>query len=74
MLIIYTNDCLLFAKEDSTIDAVLTALKSTYDLEDQGNVQDYLSIRIQRDPITQTITMTQPGLIKSILNDLNLQV
>jgi hypothetical protein len=72
MLIVYTDDCLFFAKEDVTIDNIISALKSTFALEDQGTVHDYLGIHIQRDPINRTITMTQPGLINSILTDLNL--
>jgi hypothetical protein len=35
-------------------------------------VQDYLGSRIIKDPKTKTIMMTQPGLIKLVLYDLNL--
>jgi len=35
-------------------------------------VQDYLGIHIIKDPATKTISMTQPGLIESVLQDLNL--
>jgi hypothetical protein len=41
-------------------------------LEDQGNVSDFLSIRIVEDPVNKTINMSQPGLIESVFQDLNL--
>lgn len=72
MMIIYTDDCLIFAQEDSTIDTLINALSKSYLLEDQGNVQDYLGIRITTDPSSKTITMLQTGLIESIIHDVGL--
>ena len=71
-MIVYTDDCLIFAKENSTIDALIKTLNETYLLEDQGTVSDYLGIRISKNASTKEITMTQPGLIDSILQDLHL--
>jgi len=72
IMVIYTDDCLIFAKEDSTINALLSALSQTYKLEDQGTVNDYLGICISKDFTSKTISMIQTGLINSILDDLNL--
>jgi len=72
ILIVYTDDCIIFAKDDMTIDTLIRNLSTSYQLEDQGNVQDYLGIRITKDPINKSITMTQPGFIESVLADLNL--
>jgi hypothetical protein len=72
IIIVYTDDCIIFAREDSTIDALIHNLSQTFLLEDQGSVQDYLGIRITKDPINKSISMTQPGLIESVLADLNL--
>jgi hypothetical protein len=44
----------------------------SFQLEDLGSVQDYLGIHIIKDPSTQSIQLTQPGLIASVLHDLNL--
>ena len=71
-MVIYTDDCLIFPWNDSTIDSLLRALLSQYLLEDRGNVSDYLGIRITKDPVTREIHMSQPGLIEFILADLNL--
>jgi len=72
LMVIYTDDCLIFPWNDSTIDSLLRALLSQYLLEDRGNVSDYLGIRITKDPVTREIHMSQPGLIEFILADLNL--
>jgi hypothetical protein len=72
IMIIYTDDCLIFANNGSTIDTLIKSLNEYYMLEDQGTASDYLGIRIQKDSTTCQITMTQPGLIDSILQDLHL--
>jgi hypothetical protein len=71
-MVIYTDDCLIFAREDATIDNLISELNKTYLLEDQGNVLDYLGIRITNDPTSKTITMQQTGLIESIISDVGL--
>jgi hypothetical protein len=72
IMVVYTDDCLIFAKDDNVINSLLDKLSSTYLLEDQGDVNDYLGIHIFKDTTKRTITMTQPGLIESIIADLNL--
>jgi hypothetical protein len=72
LMVVYTDDCLIFAKNDAIIDDLIQALSTTYLLEDQGRVNDYLGIRITKDSHSKTISMTQPGLIEAILNDLHL--
>jgi hypothetical protein len=74
IMVVYTDDCLIFAQNDSVIDTLIKVLSDTYLLEDQGTVNDYLGTWITKDPKTKTIHMVQPGLIESILNDLHLPV
>jgi hypothetical protein len=71
-MIVYTDDCLIVAKDNTIIDTLVKSLNDTHQLEDQGSVSDYLGIRIVKNPETRQITMTQPGLIDSILQDLHL--
>jgi hypothetical protein len=71
-MVVYTDDCLIFAPDDKIIDALIQNLSNTYLLEDQGNIQDYLGIHIKKDATLKTITMTQTGLIDSIIKDLGL--
>jgi hypothetical protein len=72
ILIVYTDDCIIFSKEDQVIDDLLCNLSQMFSIEDQGSVQDYLGIRMIKDPANKTISVTQPGLIESVLQDLNL--
>jgi hypothetical protein len=72
-MIVYTDDCLIFAKEDKTSDKLLSNLSEKYLLEDQGSVNDYLGIRITKDPNTKSIHMLQTGLIESVITDLHLK-
>ncbi|MFN9979139.1 MAG: hypothetical protein ACK53Y_04460, partial [bacterium] len=60
ILIVYTDDCIFFAKEDAMIDKLLANLSASFQLENQGNVQNYLGICITKDPMTQSIHMAQP--------------
>jgi hypothetical protein len=71
MMVGYTDDCLIFARDDKVIDELITTLSATYKLEVQGRVNHYLGIHIMKDPNSHTITMSQPGLIESILTNLH---
>lgn len=73
IIVLYTDDTLIFARDDNIIDSVITNLSKTFRLEDQGNVNDFLGIRITTEPTTKTITMTQTGLIESIIQDVGLK-
>lgn len=42
-------------------------------LKDKGDISNFLGIRIEWNPTTKQIVMTQTGLIDQILDDLNLQ-
>jgi hypothetical protein len=46
-------------------------LGKTFKIEDQGNLSDYLGIKIERKP-DGTLEWTQPTLTQSILKDLKL--
>lgn len=72
IIIFYTDDTLILAKDDTTINSVRASLSTTFTLEDQGSVNDFLGIQIRKDIASRTIDMTQPGLIDdidSIIND-----
>jgi hypothetical protein len=71
-MVVYTDACLVFARDDNVINTLIDKLSATYLLEDQGDVNDYLGINIVKDPTTKTIRMMQSGLIESIISDVNL--
>jgi hypothetical protein len=72
ILAVYNDNCLIFARDDSTIDDLIKVLSDIFLLQDQGDIQDYLGIRVSKDATTKTIQMQQLGLIESILTNLNL--
>jgi hypothetical protein len=75
LIVLYTDDCIIFAKDDSMINELCTSLSTEFLLKDEGNIEKFLGIKIKHDlaaDSTVTITMTQPGLINQILEDVGL--
>jgi hypothetical protein len=71
IFIIYTDDGILIDPCQETINCRINDIKTLFEIEIQGNLEDYLGIHITtRDDGSKT--MTQPHLIDSILMDLNL--
>jgi hypothetical protein len=74
IMVVYTDDCLIFTPSETIINDLISSLSESYCLEDQGDLHDYLGIHIEKDKSSGHITMSQPGLIESILNNLNLHL
>ena len=75
ILVVYTDDCLMFAWDETTIDDLYKCLLIEFLLQDGGNISGYISIQITHTTELDgsiTITMTQPGLIDQILVDVGL--
>jgi hypothetical protein len=75
LIVLYTDDCLLFANDTSTIDALCESLSTDFLLKDEGNINDFLGINITHE-LSDTgdvkIHLTQTGLIDQILQDVGL--
>jgi len=65
ILAVYVDDCLIFAKDDHKIKD----LSKGFLLQDEGDVNALLGAKIVKDAVTKTITLTQPSLIRQILQD-----
>jgi len=75
IIVLYTDDCLFFANDDSTINDLCKCLSTEFLLKDEGNIENFLGINIAHSLDSDgsvTITMTQPGLIDQILDDVGL--
>jgi hypothetical protein len=76
IIALYTDDCLIFANDDSTMDDLCKSLSSNFLLKDEGDIKDFLGFRLSKsiDPAdgSVTIIITQPGLIDQILTDVGL--
>jgi len=72
ILVVYTDDCLIFGPLAQQVQAIIASLQQTFLMKDEGEVKDFLSICVVHDPWNGTITLTQPGLIDSVLTNLGL--
>jgi hypothetical protein len=70
ILVVYVDDCLIFSQSDTVINDLITALSSSFLLEDKGDVSAFLGVQITKDPTTKTISLTQPGLIQQVINNI----
>jgi hypothetical protein len=66
---VYTDDGILIEPSTENIKDQINEFKAIFDIEVQGNLQDYLGIRIERKS-DNSIHMPQPHLIASIIEDL----
>ncbi|KAG7339612.1 reverse transcriptase RNA-dependent DNA polymerase [Nitzschia inconspicua] len=72
VLLVYTDDCIIIDKESqSNIDTLFKELTQHFNVEDEGQLSDYLGVQISM-PEQGQYQFTQPHLIDSILEDLGL--
>jgi hypothetical protein len=72
IFIVYTDDTILLGPNKEEIDNLVKLLAQTFKIEDQGELSDYLGIKIERKQ-DGTLEWTQPTHIHSILKDLRLE-
>lgn len=70
IFMVYVDDAILLSPSKKYIDASLQDLRQSFKLTDEGNIADYLGIKVTR-LATGIISLTQPQLIESILRDIN---
>jgi len=66
LIIVYVDDCLLFAKTDDILDSVISSLKANFNLTSQGDVGAFLGIDIKHTT-DGNLELVQPGLISKII-------
>jgi histone deacetylase 1/2 len=72
ILLCYIDDTIIIDPSNKEIDKIIAQLRERkFDVQDEGQIEDYLGVRIQHKK-DGTIEMSQPHLIKQILQDLNL--
>jgi hypothetical protein len=72
IFIVYTDDTILLGPDKKEIDNLVKQLAEKFNIEDQGELSDYLGIKIERKE-DGTMMWTQPNLIHSVLRDLKLE-
>jgi hypothetical protein len=71
IIIVYIDDCLLFARTDKILDDNITSLQSDFNLTYEGDVGAFLGIQFTRNNRGH-IEMTQTGLIAKIIKECGL--
>jgi hypothetical protein len=69
--LVYTDDSILMGPDNKELDHIVALMKSKFNLEVEGNLCDYLGINIRKRE-DGALEMTQPQLIRSIIEDLGL--
>ena len=72
MMPIHINDLLLASNSKAAIQSVKTNLATHFKLHNQGPTTLILGIKIEHDGTTCTIPLSQPGYIKSILEQFSM--
>ena len=74
ILLVYVDDCLLFAHDDSTIDDIIAKLRKFHELDEQEMARDvygYLGIEINLSG--ETVELLQTGLTDKILKAVKME-
>jgi hypothetical protein len=66
--LVYVDDCLFFAKDSTTIDAMIKSLKADFRLEEEGEVSAFLGIDITNLPNGGGFKLLQRGLKHKVID------
>ena len=69
--LVYVDDGILIDPDKRKVDKAIKDMQTIFKVEDEGSLEDYLGVHVTQHP-NQSIELTQPHLIDSILKDLNL--
>ena len=72
MYVLYTDDSILSGPDEAELDATIAEIQAAgLGITDEGDIADFLGVHIERK--NGEFHLTQPKLIDSILEDLNLE-
>jgi hypothetical protein len=69
IFMVYTDDGILCGPDQEQIEKCLYELGKRFEITDEGDIDEYLGVKVTRLPNGQ-ITLTQPHLIDSIIADM----
>jgi hypothetical protein len=72
IFLVYVDDAILCGPKREEIDAIIAELASLFDITDEGDLDEYLGVKISR-PTPDTIDLRQPHLIQQILDDMGMK-
>eukprot|EP00956_Cyclotella_meneghiniana_P026151 scaffold55881_cov77-Cyclotella_meneghiniana.AAC.1 len=72
IVVVYVDDCLLYAKEDRHIEDLLVQLRERkVQINREGSAEGFLGVNVSYSP-ADSVTLTQEGLTKRIITTLGL--
>jgi hypothetical protein len=66
---VYTDDRIFASPDSKEVDKAINDMKKLFNIDDQGDLKDYLSINVEKLP-NGDIKLTQPHLINQIITEL----
>jgi Reverse transcriptase (RNA-dependent DNA polymerase) len=72
LFLVYVDDGILIDPDPAAVERAMSDLSSKFEIEDEGAIDDYLGVKISKGDEPGTFKLTQPHLIDSILEDLQL--
>jgi hypothetical protein len=72
LFLVYVDDGILIDPDPMEVTRALADIASKFEIEDEGDLDDYLGVKIEKDVERGTFKLSQPHLIDSILEDLRL--
>lgn len=67
IIIVYVDDLLIFSKSLSTIAKIKSELSQSFKMKDLGSANEILGLKIERNPNTNKIKISQERYVKEIL-------
>jgi hypothetical protein len=72
LFLVYVDDGILIDPDPAAVEQAMKDLASKFEIEDEGDLDDYLGVKIDKGVEDGTFKLSQPHLIDSILEDLKL--
>ena len=71
-LLLYVDDMLISSKSRSTIDKLKKDLSSEFEMKDLGEAKKMLGMEIERDRMSDKVSLTQKGYLQKVLQRFNI--
>ncbi len=68
VIFVYNHDGIFASPNNKEVDKAINDMKTLFNIDDQGNIKDYLSINVEKLP-NGDIKLTQPHLIIQIITE-----
>ena len=71
ILLMYVDDLIVLNKSNKVINDEIKTMRTIFNMEDIGNINDYLGVKVSRT--SRSINLTQPHLIEQLIADVKIK-